>query len=389
MTSTRDLRPAEPQPLINPASIITVCALGLVAIGITILFSASAWFVERRNGIVTPVPYLYLTKQIAGLLVAAALCWLFTRINLDELRRYAWWIGGIALVLLVVVLFSKPINGSRRWLWGVGQPSEFAKFALVFCLAHYLAITQSRIGEFQRGFLVPLLMIASAVGLVLLQTDMGTAALMVAVGLLMLFLAGARWSFIVPSVGAVLAVFATVLVLIPNRLERFTAFLDVEANKGGKTYQLYQALAAYASGGVEGVNLGQGRQQLHYLPEAHTDFIFSVIGEELGLVGTSLVVVLFATILCAGLVHLRRAPNLFQFLLVLGCLLVICLQAIANLGVVTGLLPTKGMSLPFISAGLSNLLLMGILLGVIWNTQLNWGRVKLPGRGRALREVAA
>ncbi len=278
MTSTRDLRPAEPQPLINPASIITVCALGLVAIGITILFSASAWFVERRNGIVTPVPYLYLTKQIAGLLVAAALCWLFTRINLDELRRYAWWIGGIALVLLVVVLFSKPINGSRRWLWGVGQPSEFAKFALVFCLAHYLAITQSRIGEFQRGFLVPLLMIASAVGLVLLQTDMGTAALMVAVGLLMLFLAGARWSFIVPSVGAVLAVFATVLVLIPNRLERFTAFLDVEANKGGKTYQLYQALAAYASGGVEGVNLGQGRQQLHYLPEAHTDFIFSVIG---------------------------------------------------------------------------------------------------------------
>jgi cell division protein FtsW len=389
MTPVRDLRPAEPSPLINPASIITVCALGLVAIGITILFSASAWFVERRNGVVTPVPYLYLTKQIAGLLVCAALCWLFARINLDELRRYAWWIGGFALVLLVVVLFSNPINGSRRWLWGVGQPSEFAKFALVFCLAHYLAVTQSRIGEFQRGFLVPILMIASGVGLVLLQTDMGTAALMVAVGLLMLFLAGARWSFIVPSVGAVLAVFAAVLVLIPNRLERFTAFLDVEANKGGKTYQLYQALAAYASGGIEGVNLGQGRQQLHYLPEAHTDFIFSVIGEELGLVGTSLVVVLFATILCAGLVHLRRAPNLFQFLLVLGCLLVICLQAIANLGVVTGLLPTKGMSLPFISAGLSNLLLMGILLGVIWNTQLTWGRVKLPGRGRALREVPA
>ena len=379
-----DIRPAVPAVL-NPATIIVVCAVGLTLLGLTILFSASAWFVDRKSGVA--IPYAYLTKQIVGVLAAGGLCYVFSRLNLDEVRRYAWWIGGIALLLLVVVLFTRPINGSRRWLLGFGQPSEFAKLALVFCLAHYLALNQTRIGEFRRGYVVPLLGIGVFVGLVLLETDMGAAALMVAVGLLLLFMAGARWSFIVPSIAGVLALFAAVVILIPNRLERFVAFLDVEGNKSGKTYQLYQALAAYAAGGVEGAGLGQGRQQLNYLPEAHTDFIFSVVGEELGLIFTLAVVVAFATILVAGLLHLRRAPNLFHFLLVLGCVLLISMQAIINLGVVTGMLPTKGMSLPFISAGLSNLLLMGMLIGIIINTQRTWGRAALPERVRTMREV--
>src|SRR5690606_5592807 len=131
----------------------------------------------------------------------------------------------------------------------------------------------------------------------------------------------------------------------PNRLRRMTEFLSEE-----KSYHLRQGLAAFAAGGVEGAGLGQGRQQVNYLPEAHTDFIFSVVGEELGLPFTLGVVALFLIIFVAGLVHLRRAPNLFQFLLVAGSLMLICLQAIVNLGVVTGVLPTKGMSLPFISA---------------------------------------
>ena len=379
-----DIRPAVPA-VVNPATIIVVCAVGLTLLGLTILFSASAWFVDRKSGVA--IPYAYLTKQIVGVLAAGGLCYVFSRLNLDEVRRYAWWIGGIALLLLVVVLFTRPINGSRRWLLGLGQPSEFAKLALVFCLAHYLALNQTRIGEFRRGYVVPLLGIGVFVGLVLLETDMGAAALMVAVGLLLLFMAGARWSFIVPSIAGVLALFAAVVILIPNRLERFVAFLDVEGNKSGKTYQLYQALAAYAAGGVEGAGLGQGRQQLNYLPEAHTDFIFSVVGEELGLIFTLAVVVAFATILVAGLLHLRRAPNLFHFLLVLGCVLLISMQAIINLGVVTGMLPTKGMSLPFISAGLSNLLLMGMLIGIIINTQRTWGRAALPERVRTMREV--
>jgi cell division protein FtsW len=392
MTLDRETRRPRGGSLVNPATIILVCAIGLAFLGLTILFSASAWFIDQSGA---AVPYAYLTKQITGVIVAGGLCYVCSRLNLDEVRRYAWWIGGISLVLLALVLIPHvgvKVNGSRRWL-GIGaarfQVSEFAKLGLVFCLAHYLALNQSRLGEFKRGFLVPLLGVGAFAGLVLLETDMGTAALMVVVGLLLLFLAGARWSFIVPSVAAVLGVFTLVLLLIPNRLDRFTAFLDVEGNKSGKTYQLYQALAAYAAGGTDGAGLGRGRQQLNYLPEAHTDFIFSVVGEELGLWFTLGVVAVFTTIFVAGLVHLRRAPNLFHFLLALGSLLLICLQAMINLGVVTGLLPTKGMSLPFISAGLSNLLLMGLLLGLILNSQRTWGRAGLPRGAGAMREVLA
>ena len=197
----------------------------------------------------------------------------------------------------------------------------------------------------------------------------------------------------VPAVGeeasVVVGLFALAVMLNPNRLRRFLAFLDVEGNKQGGTYQLYQSLAAFAVGGIDGAGLGQGRQQLNFLPEAHTDMIFAVVGEELGLWFTLGVVILFLTIFIAGLIHLRRAPNLFQFLLVTGCLLLICLQAIINVGVVTGVFPTKGMSLPFISAGLSNLLLMGLLLGVLLNTQRTWGRATLGKHSRTMREVLA
>jgi cell division protein FtsW len=209
------------------------------------------------------------------------------------------------------------------------------------------------------------------------------------VGLVLLFLAGAKWRYILPTLLAAGGAFTLLVLNNPNRLRRFVAFLDVEGNKSGGTYQLYQSLAAFAAGGVDGVGLGQGRQQLHFLPEAHTDFIAAVIGEELGLWFTLGVVAVFVIIFIAGLIHLRRAPNLFQYLLVTGCLLLICLQAIVNLGVVTGVFPTKGMSLPFISAGLSNLLLMGLLVGIILNTQRTWGRVTLRGRRRAMEEVAS
>ncbi len=372
--------------LANPVAVIVVCCVGLTILGLTILFSASASF---KQG-----PYFYLNKQLIGVVLAAAVCFVVSRVNLDYARNYAWWIGGAALVLLVLVLIPHlgiEVKGSRRWL-GFGpvrmQVSEFAKLALVFCLAHYLALNQTRIGEFKRGFFYPLALIGAFAVLIAREPDLGTAALVVIVGLTMLFLAGARWRHILPTVGLVVMAFSVVVVYMPNRLRRFIAFLDVEGNKQGGTYQLYQALAAYAAGGTDGAGLGQGRQQLNFLPEAHTDFIFAVVGEELGLWFTLGVVVVFGIIFIAGWVHLRRAPNLFHFLLVVGCLMLICLQAIVNLGVVTGVFPTKGMSLPFISAGLSNLLLMGLLLGIMINTQRTWGRAVLAEKSRGMREVS-
>jgi cell division protein FtsW len=383
--STAPVAPSRAYQLINPAALIAVCCIGLTILGLTILFSASASF---KQG-----PYYYLNKQILGVFMAGALCFVASRINLDYARRYSWWIAGIALFLLLLVLIPRlgiSVKGSRRWL-GFGsvrlQVSEFAKLALVFCLSHYLALNQTRISELVRGYFLPLGLIGAFVGLIVLEPDFGTAALALVVGLTLLFLAGAKWRYIVPTIGLAILFFAVMVIHNPNRLRRFVAFLDVEGNKQGGTYQLYQALAAYAAGGIEGAGLGQGRQQLNFLPEAHTDFIFAVVGEELGLWFTLGVVAVFATIFIAGLVHLRRAPNLFHFLLVTGCLMLICLQSIVNLGVVTGVFPTKGMSLPFISAGLSNLLLMGLLVGIILNTQRTWGRAVLAEKSRSMREV--
>ena len=372
---------------INPATTILVCVLVLSILGLTVLYSAS---VSLKSD-----PYFYLTKQLVWFVFAAVACYVVSRLDLEDARRYVWIFAGICLIGLFLVLLPGigiEVKGSRRWL-GFGpvrlQISEFAKLAMVFGLAHYLAITQSSITRFGRGFAVPLLWISLFAGLILLEPDFGTAALTFAIGVILLFLAGSRLRYLLSAFLGAAGVLTLAVLHNPNRLARFTAFLDVEGNKSGGTYQLWQAILAFAAGGVNGVGLGQGRQQNSFLPEVHTDFIFAVIGEELGFVFTIGVVVLFTVIFIAGLCHLRKAPNLFQFLLVAGCLLLISLQALINLGVVTGCLPTKGMSLPFISAGGSNLLLMGILVGIFLNTQRAWTRPSFMRRERSLKEVMA
>ena len=371
----------------DPVVVIVVCAIGLTILGLTILFSASASF---KQG-----PYFYLNKQLLGIGVAIALCITTVKVNLDQLRKYVWYILGALLFLLFLVLIPHigiRVNGSRRWL-GVGslrvQISEFAKFGMVFCLAHYLALQQTKLKEWKLGFLYPAGIILSFSILIICEPDFGTTALVIAVGATLFFLAGAKWIYTVPSILLVLLAFMLLVMHNPNRQRRLLAYMDVEANKKAGTYQLYQSLAAFAAGGVNGEGLGQGRQQSNFLPEAHTDFILAVVGEELGLWYTGGIVGLYTIIFIAGYLHVRRAPNLFHFLLATGCVLLICYQAISNIGVVTGVFPTKGMSLPFISAGLSNLLLMGILLGVLINTSRNWSRTGLNEKKRHMQEVVA
>lgn len=369
---------------ITPASVIVVCVAALVSLGLVVLFSASSPLKGE--------PYAFLYKQLIFLALAIGAGWLVAIADLEQLRKFAWVVAGIALVGLVLVLFSRPINGSRRWLniGGIGlQVSEFAKLALVFSLAHYLALNQSRLHDFWRGFVLPLAWIGLFALLAIVEPDFGAAMLLGTIGILLLFLAGARLKFLLPSIGAALLGFALLVLANPVRLQRVLSFLDPEANRQGTGYQPWQALLAFAAGGIDGVGLGNGRQQNAFLPEAHTDYIFAIMGEEMGLIFTLLTVGLFVTIFVAGLMHVRRAPNLFQFLLVTGCVLLITLQAIINLGVVTSLLPSKGMSLPFISAGGSNLLLMGLLVGVIINSQRTWERPKPLVRKRSLTEVIA
>ncbi|MBL9218952.1 MAG: cell division protein FtsW [Opitutaceae bacterium] len=369
---------------ITPASVIVVCVAALVSLGLVVLFSASS---PIKGG-----PYAYLYKQLIFLALSIGAGWLVAIVDLEHLRRFAWLVAGASLLSLVLVLFTHPVNGSRRWL-GLGgfglQMTEFAKLALVFTLAHYLAINQSRLHDFWRGFALPLAGIGLFVLLAIVEPDFGAAALLGGIGVVLLFLAGARLKFLLPCIGAAVLAFVVLVANNPVRLQRVLSFLDPEANRQGSGYQPWQALLAFAAGGVDGVGLGNGRQQNSFLPFAHTDYIFAIMGEEMGLIFTLLTVGLFVTIFVAGLLHVRRAPNLFQFLLVTGCVLLITLQAIINLGVVTSLLPSKGMSLPFISAGGSNLLLMGLLVGIIINSQRTWERPKPLVRKRALTEVVA
>lgn len=361
---------------LRAGSYLALAVAALTVIGLVALSSAGRSFSSD--------PYFILRRQVVWLAVALAAGTCAALVDLEKARRLAWVGVAGSLVLLVLVLvpgIGVTVNGARRWLdFGPMrfQPSDLAKVVLVFAMANYFAQNQRHRDTFLRGFIFPGMMVGLFAGLVLLEPDFGTAFLVGTVGFCLMFLAGARWLYLIPTGLSALSLFSVAVYLDPVRLRRITSFLDVEANKGDSAYQLWQGLLAFGTGGVEGVGLGNGRQQLAYLPEAHTDFIFPVIGEELGFVVTGVIVLLFFVLFTCGVLALRRAPNLFQFLLVTGSLLFLTLQALINMGVVTGLLPTKGMSLPFISYGGSNLVMMFIFTGIIINCLRSWEEPVLP-----------
>jgi cell division protein FtsW len=248
------------------------------------------------------------------------------------------------------------------------QPSELGKIALILALAWYGDRFQRRMHKFKWGILFPVALIGVMLGLVFIEPDRGTTILLAAVSGAMLLLAGVQWKFIVPPV--VLAVAGLVVSILhdPMRMKRIFSWLDLEQNKEGVGYQAYHAMIALGSGGWNGLGLGNGRQKLGFVPEHHTDFIFSIIGEELGLVATLLVIAAFVVIALCGIYIALHARDTFGTLLATGITLLISLQAAINIGVVTSALPNKGLPLPFISYGGSNLLAMltcvGILLSV-------------------------
>lgn len=361
-----------------PSSLIIFLVSCLTLIGIIILFSISE---SVQGGSI-------FKKQICWLVVAIATSIFFYRINLDYLRRPSVLVCLIGVSLLGLILVLVPgigikVNGAKRWL-GMGglrfQVAEFVKIALVIVLAHYMAIHQRLMRTFWQGFAIPGLALGFICLLILLQPDFGTAFLCGVVGVVLLFLGGTRLIYLIPSFLIAAFLFGVAIFLDPIRLKRVTSFLDVEAHKSDGAYQLWQGILAFAAGGIDGVGLGKGRQQLSFLPEAHTDFIFPIIGEELGLIVSGLVVICFCSLFIICILQLKKAPNLYQFSLALGATLFITFQALINMGVVTGCLPTKGMSLPFISYGGSNLVVVFIFLGILLNAFKSWGRLPLTSR---------
>lgn len=372
--------------VLNPALIVLVCSGLLSILGITILFSASLHVNEES-------PYYFIEKQAVWVGLTLLVGLVLMLVNLDWIRRFIWvgYLLGIALLLLVFIPgIGMKLNGSRSWvrIGPIGfQVAEFAKIAFVFFVAHYFSSIRHGNQSFLRGFVYPGIGMGIYVGLVILQPDLGTALIYVMVAVSLLYLAGVRLVYLVPSV---MAGFAGVVGLIYNDAERWsrlTAFWNMEAEKAGDAYQGWQALLAFGSGAIDGVGLGNGRQQQSFLPKAHNDFIFAIIGEELGLIATLAVVATFMVLFVAGVMHIRRAPNTYHYLLAAGCVLMISVQAILNMGVVTGVLPTTGLPLPFISHGGSNYLTMGVFVAVIMNASLAWKGPMLKQSKRKLKDI--
>ena len=362
----RDRLQIRPTDWISPY--ILVAALSMSMLGLVMLFSAGA--VKGAQSL--------LVKQLIWLGLSSLAFLYAVFMDLNWLRRKSWFVYGFCLLALALVLvpgLGVKVNGAQRWL-GLGplrvQPSEFAKLGLVLVMATYFAANQRTCQTFFRGFAYPSLIIGVCCVLIILQPDFGTCFLCGAVAATMMFHSGTSLRWLLPISSLVIALFSLLVYLDPVRIRRVTSFLDVEANSNDSSYQLWQGMLAFGVGGTDGVGLGLGRKQLHFLPEAHTDFIFPVIGEELGLTCTLIIVVAFLVLFGGSYWKLRHAPRVFEYQLALGSVLFISLQAIINMGVVTGLLPTKGMSLPFISYGGSNLMVTFIFLGWILNVFRNW-----------------
>ena len=348
--------------------LLLISVVGLLALGVVMLFSTSAYAQESHGDI-----YYFVKKDIFWLIIGMGVCVLgaMTDYHLWQ-RTWKIWFG-VSVVLLALCFVphvGMKINGSHRWLnlhVLVFQPSELGKIAAVFFVAWWFSREETDPRKLLDGFVIPIGVVAILLGLIAKEVDLGTAALIGATTLAICLVGGANWMIIAGLCGAGLAGLLGIAMLIPERAARMMTFMHPESDKLGKGLQQWQALIAFGSGGFEGLGLGNGRQKLLYLPYAHTDFIFPMIGEELGLIFTWLVLLGFILIiLCGGLIA-ANAKDRFGKLLAMGILLLISLQAAVNIGMTTSMLPNKGMPLPFISYGGSNMAVCLFMIGILVN----------------------
>jgi cell division protein FtsW len=294
-------------------------------------------------------------------------------INYRRWRNWCWALYLISVPLLVLVFvpgIGRVVNGAHRWLQVGGftlQPSEMAKFALILCVGAWLSKNARQVKKWKTGFFVPLCIMAPLAGLILFEVDVGNTLLMGCIVFLMMFVAGTPVKFMLPVGAAGMLVLGLVVLINPERMGRITGFMNPELHKEGEFYQVWMGMLAFGAGGVEGLGLGNSRQKMFYLPESTTDFIFPIIGEEKGLYFTLAVIVAFAVILVCGFRIALRAPDQFGTLVGIGLVSMILLQAVINIGSVTGTIPPKGFPLPFVSYGGSNLAMLMTSVGLLIN----------------------
>jgi cell division protein FtsW len=372
--------------------ILLFVTITLALVGLVMVFSASAVVAGNRFH----DSWYYLKRQLAWLAFGLVLLHVVSRVDYIWWKRLAFPLLGLIIVLLVVVLIPSigvAANGARRWL-RLGpisiQPAEMAKLIGVIYLAAYLAKKEDRLQHFSTGLLPSLLVIGALSGLVLLEPDLGTVVVLGLVTGGLLFIGGARLSHLSTLALAAVPISLALVLTSSYRRQRLMAFLEPWRDASDTGFQITQSFLAFGSGGLFGVGLGEGKQKLFFLPEAHTDFVLALVGEELGFVGTGIIVVFFAVFVIRGFQISTRARMPFGRYLGIGITTLIGIQALINACVVTGLLPTKGLTLPFVSYGGSSLVIsltgVGILLNISRDRQAGREETRAQsGRGWASR----
>jgi cell division protein FtsW len=353
----------------NADRMLIITTLLLVASGAVMVYSTSFIIAMKKFG----DEYFFVKKHVAFAILGLVLFVVFSRIpyHLYKKLTYPIFIGAVILLACIFIPgMGHKVGGATRWLRIAGisfQPSEFAKVAVIIFLAYSLEAKQEVIKNFSLGFLPNILIPSIVIVMILAQPDLGSAVTLCALVFILCFVAGVRWLHL----GGILAMAAPMLYLVvlsyPYMMQRLMTFIDPWKDPYGAGFQIIQSFLAFGSGGIWGLGLGEGRQKLFYLPEAHTDFIFSVIGEELGLIGVAAIIVLYAIFFISGVRVAARAKDLFGTYLALGLTLMITLQATVNMAVVMGILPSKGLPLPLISYGGSSLVVSLISVGIILN----------------------
>lgn len=346
---------------------IVGATIGLLALGTVVVYSASAVRSYASTGSST----LFLMKHLFSVALGLAAMTAAIRIPTERWSKWAYTLLIISMLLLLAVFVpgvGRRVNGALRWIsWGplTFQPAEFAKLAIVVYLAHSLAKKREMVKSFSVGFVPHVAITGVVIGLVAIQPDFGTSVIIMATMGLMLFAAGARIGYLI--LGAVLAIPPAIYYIStkPHAWKRILAFINPEAYKSDIGYQIWESLVSFGSGGMVGAGLGQGRQKLYFLPEAHTDFVYAVIGEELGFVGAVVVVALFAILVARGIRLSMRASCRLTMYLSFGISAWIGMQALTNMLVVISLVPTKGLTLPLVSFGRSSLVMTMLAIGLL------------------------
>jgi cell division protein FtsW len=346
---------------------ITVAVL--VAIGVVMIYSASAIYADS----VMNDSLYYIKRRLFYIAIGLVMMVLAMSLNLDKVRSAAKPIMLVSILLLAAVLIphiGSQTAGARRW-FKFGplsfQPSELAKISIIIYMADFISRKEKVIKSFIHGYLPAIMVLGMTVALVLLEPDLGTAITVSAIAVVMLYAGGARSSYIMAVFLMSLPMLYVLLFRVAYRRKRMMIFLNPWSDRRGTGFQIIQSFVALGSGGLFGVGLGQSRQKLFYLPASHTDFIFSIIGEELGFIGTASIVVLFGILVWQGMKIAFKAIGTFERLTSLGIVSLIGIEAIINIGVTAGALPTKGLPLPFISYGGSGLVFHLMAIGILFN----------------------